>query len=416
MATVTTDVKRTFVGDFQIGSEEKSAIIEVLDSGRISEGKRVRQFESEFADYVGTRYAIATSSGTAALIVGLTALLNDKSRNVGVGTKVITSPVTYIATANAIVLTGLEPVFVDIDPRTFAITPENIEAHLENAECPEDYSVILPVHLMGYPCDMERINEIAQKYGMVTFEDSAQAHGTLYKGKRTGSLSLLSDFSFYIAHNIQAGEMGAITTDDAEIARLVRKLKANGRACDCLVCTRQHGKCPRMQEGNGDDLDPRFTHDLIGYNFKTMEFQAALGIVQLAKADWILQQRQNNVRYLNRHLAKYSEFLQLPIYSDDVSYLAYPIVIKDPQAVSRKILRQMLEENGVETRPLFGCIPTQQPAYAYLKDEYAYKLPNADYIGKNGFYVGCHQYLEQGDLDYIIYVFDKVLSGFLQLA
>jgi len=400
------------IGDFQIGSEEKAVINEVLDSGRISEGKKVREFEKKFADYIGTKYAIATSSGTAALIVGLTALLNDRSRNVRIGTKVITSPVTYIATANAIALTGFEPVFVDIDPETFAITPENIESHLEKAECPEDYSIILPVHLMGYPCDMERINGIAQKYDLVTFEDSAQAHGTLYKGKKTGSLSLLSDFSFYIAHNIQAGEMGAISTDDAEIARLARKLKANGRVCDCLVCTRQRGKCPRMQEDNGDDFDPRFTHDLIGYNFKTMEFQAALGIIQLAKADWIFEQRQSNVRYLNRHLEKYSEILQLPIYSDDVSYLAYPIVIKDPQAISRKILRQKLEENGVETRPLFGCIPTQQPAYVHLKDEYANKLPNADYVGKNGFYVGCHQYLGLDDLDDIIHVFDKVLSSF----
>ena len=407
------NVRRVFVGDFRIGNEEKAVINEVLDSGRISEGKKVREFERKFADYIGTKYAIATSSGTAALIVGLTALLNDRNLNVKSGTKVITSPVTYIATTNAIVLTGFEPVFVDIDLETFAITPENIESHLESAECPEDYSIILPVHLMGYPCDMDRINEIAQKYNLVTFEDSAQAHGTLYKGKKTGSLSLLSDFSFYIAHNIQAGEMGAITTDDAEIARLIRKLKANGRACDCLVCTRAQGTCPRLQKSGEDDFDPRFTHDLIGYNFKTMEFQAALGITQLAKADWILQKRQSNVKYLNEGLKKYSDFLQLPIYSLEISYLAYPIVIKDSQAVSRKMLRQMLEENGVETRPLFGCIPTQQPAYVHLKDEYANKLPNADYVGKNGFYVGCHQYLEQNDLDYVIFVFDKILSHLL---
>ena len=397
--------RRVFVGDFQINEEEKRAISEVLDSGRISEGRKIRQFERMFAEYIGTKYAIATSSGTSALIIGLTALLNSTRFNVKKGSKVITSPVTYVATINATVLTGLEPVFVDIDPKTFAIIPENIEKHLEEAENPEDYSLILPVHLMGYPCDMDEINRIAKKYNLLTFEDSAQAHGTVYKGRKTGSLSLLSSFSFYIAHNIQAGEMGAITTNDMEIIRLIRKLKANGRFCDCAVCTRSQGKCPYA----GKDFDPRFTHEFIGYNFKAMEFQAALGITQLRKADWILKRRLENVKYLNEKLAKHSELLQLPQYSDEVSYLAYPIIIKDASIVYRETLRRNLEENGIETRPLFGCVPTQQPAYSYLRERYRGMLPNADYVGNNGFYIGCHQYLEQEDLCYIVEKFDELM-------
>jgi CDP-6-deoxy-D-xylo-4-hexulose-3-dehydrase len=265
---------------------------------------------------------------------------------------------------------------------------------------------------MGYPCDMDGINRIAKDYGLQVFEDSAQAHGTIYNGKKTGSLSLLSGFSFYIAHNIQAGEMGAITTNDSDIMRLIKKIKANGRMCDCPICTRTRSKCPKIESYKGeDDFDPRFTHEFVGYNFKTMEFQAALGITQLKKADWITEKRYENVKILNDALEKYSDFLQLPKLDKNVSYLAYPIAIKDPVRLSRKKLRKDLEKQGVETRPLFGCIPTQQPAYKHLQNEYNGKLPNAEYLGNNAFYVGCHQYLEDEDLDYMVNVFKKILNG-----
>lgn len=399
------------VGDFRIGEEEKKAINDVLNSGRISEGEKVREFEKEWADFIGTKYAIAVSSGSSALIAGLTALKYYKKLGINKCTKVITTPITYVATTNAIVLSGFEPVFVDIDRKTFGITPETIRAHLEQTKNVSEYSLILPVHLMGYSCDMDKINKIACGYGLQTFEDSAQAHGTIYKGKKTGSLSLLSIFSFYIAHNIQAGEMGCITTDNKELMQLIRKVKANGRVCDCPVCRRSEGKCPRLLSyKDEDDFDPRFTHDLIGYNFKTMEFQAALALTQLKRVDWITKTRNENVKYLNKGLKEFSDVLQLPKYSKDVSYLAYPLVIRNPEIISRRKLRYELEKKGVETRPLFGCIPTQQPAYSYLKKQYEGKLPNAEYIGRNAFYIGCHQYLDREDLDFEVEQIKNVIN------
>ena len=206
--------------------------------------------------------------------------------------------------------------------------------------------------------------------------------------------------------------MGAITTDDHEIIRLVRKIKANGRMCDCPICKRAEGKCPRLAAYKGEeDFDPRFTHEFIGYNFKTMEFQAALAITQLKRADWITERRRENVKYLNEGLEGFSDVLKLPKFDPNVSYLAYPIVIKSPNKLSRRELRKELEGQGIETRPLFGCIPTQQPAFKYLKKDYEGKLPNADYLGKNAFYVGCHQYLTREDLDYMIKVFKEILSN-----
>jgi dTDP-4-amino-4,6-dideoxygalactose transaminase len=404
-------MKHISVGDFRIGVEEKRAINDVLDNGRISENIKVREFEKLFAEYIGTKYSIAVNSGTSALIAGMTAMLHDESLDVIHGTNVITTPLTYIATSSALVNTGFNPVYVDVDMETFGITPDNIKKQLEGADDIDRYSFILPVHLMGYPCDMDEINKIGKTYGLRVFEDSSQAHGTVYKGRKTGSLSLLSCFSFYIAHNIQAGEMGAITTDNPDIVRLVRKIKANGRMCDCPVCKRSQGKCPKLSKYEGDDdFDPRFTHEFIGYNFKTMEFQAALGITQLKKADWIKERRSHNVKYLNEGLEKFSDLLKLPKYDKNVSYIAYPVVIKNPDKLSRKKLRRKLEERGIETRPLFGCIPTQQPAFGYMKEEYENKLPNAEYLGKNAFYIGCHQYLEQDDLDYIIDVFGDIIS------
>ena len=404
-------MRRIPLGDFKIGEEEKRAINEVLDNGRISEGMKVREFEKLFAEYIGTEHAIAVNSGTSALMAGMTAMIYNESIDVNPGTNVITTPITYIATSNALVTTGFNPVYVDVDRETFGITPESIKEHLEEVDDIEQYSFILPVHLMGYPCDMDEINRIAMKYDLQVFEDSAQAHGTVYKGKKAGSLSLLSAFSFYIAHNIQAGEMGALTTDDSEIIRLVRKVKANGRMCDCPICKRSEGKCPRLATYKDEnDFDPRFTHDLIGYNFKTMEFQAALGITQVKRADWIAKQRNENVKYLNEGLKGFSEVLKLPKWDKNVSYLAYPIVIKNPDKLPRKKLRIELEKKGIETRPLYGCIPTQQPAFGYLKENYKGKLPNAEYLGKNAFYVGCHQYLGQDDLDYMIRIFREILK------
>lgn len=404
-------LRRVSVGDFQIREDEKKAIMEVLERGRISEWQKVKEFGTTFAEYIGTKYCIAVTSGTSALIVGLMALLFDKRfPKAKKGAKIITSPITYISTVNAVVLTGFEPIFVDIDKSTFKLDVSQIE-YLLKREDPDKFAGILPVHLMGYPNDMDEINHIAQKYDLFVFEDSAQAHGSIYNEKKVGSLGLLSAFSFYIAHNIQAGEMGCITTDDKKLFELISQLKANGRACSCRVCNRHLGLCPRIDKyDEAEDYDPRFTHEYISYNFKTTELSATLAVSQVKKADLIFQKRLENVKYLNMKLKKYEDIFYLPMYDEKISYLAYPIIIKDNSKIKRKWLRNELEKKGIENRPLFGCVPTQQPAYNYLKKRYINKLLIADYVGRNAFYIGCHQYLEKEDLDYIVQIFDSLLS------
>ncbi|MHA2052079.1 MAG: DegT/DnrJ/EryC1/StrS family aminotransferase [Candidatus Hodarchaeales archaeon] len=391
------------IGDFNVSSEGREAINKVIDTGRVTEHKKVLTFEKEFSKFLETKFTILTNSGTSALILGLEALKNLK---VTPGTNVVTTPLTYAATINAIKITGFNPVFVDVDPKTFVITPDNIEIKLEEVDNIEEFSIILPVHLMGYPAAMDKINRICKKYGIISFEDSAQAHGTLYQGKKCGSYSITSAFSFYIAHNIQVGEMGALTTNDGHIAKLARRLKANGRMCDCQICTRSQGICPYKE----NDIDPRFTHTHIGYNFKTTEFMASIGLVQLSRIDTIIQQRRENVRILNDGLENLSETLHLPPFSDDISYMAYPLVLTQKSNISRNKLSNELENKGIETRPLFSCIPTQQPSYKDFAKKYQGKLPNAENIGKNGLYIGCHQFLEEDDLNYIIKTFHNILG------
>jgi perosamine synthetase len=329
------------VGDFKIGDEERKAINEVLDSGRISEGKKVREFEEKWAEYIGTKYCVAVNSGTSALMNALFTL----KELYKLSGKVKTHKITFVATHNAIRVCGFEPIYEDDE---------------------EETQISVPVHLMGYPQFIE---------SKFIIEDTSQAHGTVYKGKKLGSFGIMGTFSFYIAHNIQAGEMGAVVTDDILCYKMLKRIKAHGRLCDCPVCVRSEGKCPRSLE-----YDPRFTHDIFGLNFKTMEFPAALALVQLKRADEIKAKRQFNVQYLNKGLEDFQDVIDLPEFSTDISYLAYPLY-----SDFREIIRRELEKNGIESRPLF----------------------NHHY----GFYIGCHQYLTKEDLDYVLQVLRRILHA-----
>jgi CDP-6-deoxy-D-xylo-4-hexulose-3-dehydrase len=403
-------VKKIHIGEIIIGEEERQALLEVIDSGRITEGPRCREFESGFADYIGTRYATVVNSGTSALILGLKALQEDgRFPKIVPGKKVITSPVTYVATSNAIRLCGMEPVYVDIDPQTFKLKTGQVEEAVQG-HGEDNIGLILPVHLMGYPNDMDELLEIAGKYDLQIFEDCAQAHGSIYKGRTLGTIGLMSAYSFYIAHNIQVGEMGALLTSDLNLSTLAKQLKANGRSCDCVQCTRNTGRCVKQNGSEPMEEDPRFSHDMVGYNFKTMDFCGALGCVMLKKAEGIRLQRYHNVKKLNELLADCADVMQLPEANRDYSYLGYPLIIKADSGISRAKLLFLLEEMGIENRPLFGCIPLHQKAYEEYKAVYEGRLPNADHVGKHGFYIGCHQFLDESDLERIASSLIQVLK------
>lgn len=377
-------MRRIGIGDFPIGPEERAAIERVLDSGRITEYRETRAFEDEFADWLGTKYCVAVSSGTAALMCGLMALkYDDRFPRVQDGCRVLVPALTFIATANAVTLCGMEPVFGDVLLRTFGLNPHYVDS---------SQAIVVPVHLFGHPAPFDKIKRATARDTIVV-EDACEAHGSLYKGQKCGTLGLWSAFSFYIAHTVQAGELGVVCTDDKQIAQTVRRIKAHGRQCACKVCVRSQGKCPHLS-----DHDPRYHHLTPGYNFKPMEFQSALARLQLSRIDGNIEKRHENVSLLNKLLASATGELVLPATSSTVAYMAYPLILWQGDSVRRHAIIRNLEVNGVEARPLFGCIPTQQPAYAHLKEQYEHKLPIAEFYGGAGFFVGCHQYLAKDDV------------------
>jgi len=248
-----------------IGSEEKQAVLDVLDSGILAQGPRVKAFEEAFAAMCSVKHAIATSSGTTALHTALLA------NGIGPGDEVITPSFTFIASANSVLFVGASPVFVDIDPRTFNLDPQLITAAITDKT-----RAIMPVHLYGLSCDMDPILDIASKYGLLVIEDACQSHGATYHGRKVGSMGT-GTFSLYPTKNMTSGEGGMITTNDDAIAEHCRVI-------------RQHG------------MRRRYYHDELGYNFRMTDIQAAIGFEQLKKLERFNQVRRENARYLSEHL------------------------------------------------------------------------------------------------------------------
>ncbi len=247
-----------------IGKEEKDAVLKVLDSGMLAQGSKVKEFESEFASYIGSKHAIATSNGTTALHAAL--LAHDIKQD----DEVITTPFTFIATANSIKMAGAKPVFVDID-ETFNINPDLIEEKITSKT-----KAILVVHLYGRPANLTKIQEIANKHNLIIIEDCAQAVGAEYRKKKVGSENT-GCFSFYATKNMTTGEGGMVTTNNKEVEEKIRKI---------------------IEHGSKE----KYSHEFLGYNYRITDIAAAIGIEQLKKLKDFNCARRTNAFYLNQKL------------------------------------------------------------------------------------------------------------------
>ena len=250
-----------------IGEEEKAAVMAVLESGQLAQGKVVEDFENAFAEYCGVKHAIATSNGTTALHVAILA------NEIGPGDEVITTPFTFIASANSVVYAGAKPVFVDIDPVSYNIDPDLIEAAITPRT-----RAIMPVDLFGNPAQMAIIQEIADRHGLLIIEDAAQAHGAEENGRRAGSWGT-GCFSFYPTKNITTGEGGMVTTNDDCVADRSRLLRSHG-------------------------MRVRYHHESIGFNFRMTNIHAAIGLAQIPSWKRSTSSRIANAAYLSEHLPK----------------------------------------------------------------------------------------------------------------
>ncbi len=346
-----------------IGAEEKKAVLEVLESGMLAQGKKVEEFERAFASFLGVKQAIATSNGTTALHAALLA------NGIGSGDEVITTPFTFIATANAIKMAGATPVFVDIEESTFNIDPHQIEEAITSKT-----RAILPVHLFGLPADMKAIEKIAEKHGLPIIEDACQAHGATIEGKHVGSFGT-GCFSFYATKNMTTGEGGMITTNDEGIAAKLRKIISHGS-------------------------ERRYYHEMLGYNYRMTEIAAAIGLEQLKKLPAFIEQRQRNAQFLSEAL---SSSVSVPLVTDGHVFHQYTIRVKNRENVIKA-----LEKEGISSS-VFYPVPIHQQA---LYSEYHHlRFPVAEQAAEEVLSIPVHPALREEDLQKITRTFQQVNHG-----
>ena len=346
-----------------IGQEEIDNVVEVLKSGMIAQGPKVSEFEKEFSSWVGADYGVATNSGTAALHVALLAA------GIGDGDEVITTPFTFIASGNSIVYTGAKPVFGDIDLKTYTLDPESIESLITDKT-----KAIMPVQLYGQSAEMDAICDIAQDHDLIVIEDAAQAHGATYNGKKVGSLADMACFSFYPTKNMTTGEGGMITTDNEEIANMARIYRAHGSSV-------------------------KYHHDYLGYNFRSTDIAAAIGLAQLKKIDSFNDKRNENASYLTDGLKDVKGVVP-PVVKEGNKHVFHQYTIKVDG--DRDKWLDFLNEKGIGCGVYYPIPLYNQKLYKDLG--YNQSCPVTDKIVDEVISLPVHPSLTKDELDTIISV------------
>ncbi|UCH88305.1 MAG: DegT/DnrJ/EryC1/StrS family aminotransferase [Thermoplasmata archaeon] len=341
------------------GDAEKKALIEVLESNILVQGPRVEKFETGFSDYIGTKHAIATSSGTTALAVSLMAL------GVKPGDEVITSPFTFIATASAILLCGAKPVFMDVDLQTFNIAPEFIT----EAITPKTRA-IMPVHLYGLPAEMDAISAIAEEHKLVIVEDACQAHGAKYGDHKVGGIGDAGCFSFYPTKNMATGEGGMITTKEDTVAEKCKLI-------------RNHGQ------------QDRYYYVRWGCNYRMTEFAAALGNIQLTKLDEFNKKRQENAKRLSELL---EGEVATPVIPANLTHVFHQYTIQLPSEKIRDGLKQHLFDNGIGSAVYY---PLALHEIDFLEGRAVGSMENTKQLTQTVLSLPIHPALSSDDIDTI---------------
>ncbi|MCI0395876.1 MAG: DegT/DnrJ/EryC1/StrS aminotransferase family protein [Chloroflexi bacterium] len=341
-----------------IGEEEKQAVLAVLDSGMLAQGPRVAEFEERFAALCGVRQAVATSSGTTALHLALLA------HGIGPGDEVITSPFTFIASANSILFTGATPVFVDVDEETFNLNPALVEATVTPRT-----RAIMPVHLYGYICDMDALQAIAGRYNLAIIEDACQAVGATFQGLKAGSFGT-GVFSLYATKNVMSAEGGMITTNDEAIAEQCRLLRSHG-------------------------MKRRYYYETLGYNFRLTDLQAAIGLAQLQRLERFTERRRANAAYLTANIHS----VITPRVKDSYGHVWHQYTVRVGGGRDRDAAVRRLNEAGIGTG-VFYPVPVHQ--HDHIRQVVGdVRMPVAERLAREVISLPVHPLLSQDDLETI---------------
>jgi perosamine synthetase len=361
-----------------LDGNEKKYLNECIDSGWISsEGPFIKRFEDEMGNYIGRKYSTSCANGSAALDIAVKALCLEKED------EVIMPSFTIISCAQSLVTQGIRPVLIDSDYHTFNINVDEIEAKITSKT-----RAIMIVHIYGLSVDIDPILEIAKKYNLKIIEDAAEMHGQLYKGKKCGSFGDISIFSFYPNKHITTGEGGMILTDDEELDKKIKRLR---NLCFSL------------------DMNKRFIHEEIGWNYRMTNMQAALGVAQLEKIDKIIEKKRYIGSVYNR-LLRDIDVLNLPVqstyYCENI-YWVYALTLKDNYKKSAKEVMAELGKLNIGTRPFFYPMH-KQPVFNKMGLFMNDILPNSLKLYERGFYIPSGLALTDEDMEAVSNALHKV--------
>jgi perosamine synthetase len=355
---------------------EKTYLTECIDSGWISSnGRFIKTFEENFAQFCGTQYALSCANGTVALHLALLAF------DVQPGDEILLPTLTYVASANAVTYCGARPVFIDSEAETGNLDPALIEPKIT-----EKTKGIIVVHLYGHPVDMDAVSSIAKKHGLFVIEDAAEAHGATYKERMIGTLGDIATFSFYGNKIITTGEGGMVVTSNQQLAEKMLLLK-----------------------GQGMDPQKRYWFPVVGYNYRMTNMQAAIGLAQLENISWHLEKRKEIARIYSQYLDHLKEFVILPVEKSwaNHAFWMYSIILKDHLDGHRDQMMTFLAEQGIETRPFFYPMH-QLPMYQESPDLY----PVAETLSRQGMNLPTHGLLQEADIAYIAQSIEKYCYQF----
>lgn len=368
----------------------------------LTAGRYAKQFEEEFAKFLGVKYCLLTNSGSSANLLAISALTSLKlgKRRLRPGDEVITTACGFPTTLNPILQNNLTPVFIDVDLGTYNIQADKIEKAISKKT-----KAIFVAHTLGNPVNLEKILRIVKKYNLWFIEDCADALGSKYKGKYTGTFGDISTSSFYPAHLMTMGEGGAVLTNNPLLKKIIASFRDWGRDCWCEpghdnTCgkrfSQQFGRLPF-------GYDHKYIYSHIGYNLKITDMQAAIGVAQLKKLPFFIKARRRNFDYLYKFFKKYEKYFILPQpeKNSQPCWFGFPILVKESAPFTRNEIVDYLEKNKIATRMLFGGNLTKQPAYENTKYRISGSLKNTDLVMNNLFWLGVWPGIKKPQIDYI---------------
>jgi CDP-6-deoxy-D-xylo-4-hexulose-3-dehydrase len=394
-----------------LDADDYVALVESSLDGWLTAGRFHEEFERGLARFVGVRNALFVNSGSSANLVALSGLTSPKlgKRALKPGDEVITVAAGFPTTVNPIIQNGMIPVFVDVEIGTY----DAIIDQIREAISPKTRAIMM-AHTLGNPFDVAAIKAICKEHDLWLVEDSCDALGSTYDGKRTGSFGDTATVSFYPAHHITTGEGGAVFVNSPLVKKQVESFRDWGR--DCYCATGHDNTCHKRFEWQLGDLpfgyDHKYIYSHIGYNLKATDMQAALGVSQLKKLDKFVAARKSNFSYLKSALSDIQDFVMPEATpNSDPSWFGFPITIRPDSGIDRTSLLRHLDEKKIGTRLLFAGNLLKQPAYRNIEHRVIGDLKNSDLVMTNTFWLGVYPGLTEEMLNYVSEVVHDFVKG-----